>query len=323
MAPYRIGELSLLKDLSATSEIITSDDDSEKSSQKKQYSSESSSTVLSQTKPDGSVSSTTESGAVPLSPEELKKKKKKFTREQREELMRLDRERRERKQIRVLELSDTLIKRISEWTESDKSKEAKERFEAKLYKEAEELKMESFGIELLHTIGKVYVTKASNFLKAQKTFGISKLYTSTKEKGSVAKNAWNILSSSIDAQMAMEDMTKAQQSEDWDEAKAAEFERFMTGKFINTAWVSSKFEIQDVLRAVCEHVLNDKSISSSKRVERAKCLLNIGTIFKKSERSGKEAEEARVFEELMEEATQKKKNKKRHGHGAQLTSPKP
>jgi hypothetical protein len=129
-----------------------------------------------------------------------------------------------------------------------------------------------------------------------------------KQKGSSAKSAWNILSTAMDAQSSMEEMIKAQErGEEWDDYKKAEFERRMTGKFVATAWVSSKFEIQGVLRDVCEKILNNKEISSKERTAKAQALLLIGNQFIKVERSQDEDEEVRMFEDLMYEATAKKK----------------
>ena len=85
-------------------------------------------------------------------------------------------------------------------------------FEARIRTEAEDLKLESFGIEvshtrlclvgvmntdqiqLLHTISQVYITKAGNFVKSKKFFGggfIGRL----KEKGGMVKEGWGLLGS--------------------------------------------------------------------------------------------------------------------------------
>jgi hypothetical protein len=47
-----------------------------------------------------------------------------------------------------------------------------EAWEARMRREADDLKLESFGVELLHAIGTVYVTKASSFLKSRKFLGM-------------------------------------------------------------------------------------------------------------------------------------------------------
>lgn len=45
-------------------------------------------------------------------------------------------------------------------------------FEQRMKREADDLKLESFGVELLHTIGNVYMMKASSFMKSRKFLGM-------------------------------------------------------------------------------------------------------------------------------------------------------
>ena len=45
-------------------------------------------------------------------------------------------------------------------------------FENKMRREADDLKLESFGVELLHTIGNIYMMKATSFLKSRKFLGM-------------------------------------------------------------------------------------------------------------------------------------------------------
>lgn len=329
-----IGELSMLKELTQTADVLGGDEEAALAASEAGFTSEgatgaatsgatgapstssgahqgpetatgvdSSQDLLHQ--PNGS-STTTSSSTV-----QGKKPSTKITKEQREELLRLEKERKELKAKRVEELVSKLDSKLQRLISASTNTDELHKFKNELHKEIEDLKIESFGIQLLHTIGKVYNQKASAFLKSQKTFGISKIFTSVKQKGSTAKSAWNILSTALDAQVAMEEMIKAQEKgEEWDEYKKAEYERTMTGKFLATAWVSSKFEIQGVLREVCDKILNDKSISSKERAAKANALLVIGNEFITAERSKDEDEEARVFEELMAEATAKKHKRK-------------
>jgi len=69
--------------------------------------------------------------------------------------------------------------------------------------------------------------------------------------------------------------------EDWTDEKKAEYEKRVTGKILAAAWRGSKYEIQDVLREVCDRVLNDKTVKLEKRVERAQAMVLIGEIFAK------------------------------------------
>ena len=132
-------------------------------------------------------------------------------------------------------------------------------------------------------MGFVYVQKASSFLKSQKLFGIGGMWSRLKEKGSIAKETWATISTAIDAQMTMEEMVRMEEKggEDWTDERRAEYEKKVTGMVLAAAWRGSKYEIQSILRDVCERVLNDKSVRIEKRMERAQALIMIGDLFSK------------------------------------------
>ncbi len=217
---------------------------------------------------------------------ELRKKEKKkggLSKAQREELAAYEKERARIRQERVDTLAKKLIDRISIWTETDKGPDVTKAFQEKTRLEVENLKMESFGLDILHAIGTTYIQKATALLKSQKFLGIGGFFSRLKDKGTLAKETWNTISSAIDAQMTMEEMAKMEEKggEDWTDEKKVEYERRVTGKILNAAWRGSKFEIQGVLRDVCDEILNDKRVSMSKRLERAQALVISGEIYQK------------------------------------------
>lgn len=221
-----------------------------------------------------------------LSPQELKKKQKEdkkkagLSKEQRERLAAYERERAEIRKARVDTLARKLLDRVSVWTETDKGADVTAAFREKTRLEVEDLKMESFGLDILHAIGHTYVTKATTLIRSQKFFGVGGFLSRVKDKGALVKDTWNTISSAIDAQATMEEMAKLEQAggEDWTEERRMEYERRVTGKILTAAWRGSKFEIQSVLRDVCDAVLGDKKVSLGKRLERAEALLFIGEI---------------------------------------------
>lgn len=211
------------------------------------------------------------------------KKKGGLTKAQREELAEYERERALIRKERVDTLAKKLIDRISIWTETDKGRDVTEAFQEKTRLEVENLKMESFGLDILHAIGQTYIQKATALLKSQKFLGIGGFFSRLKDKGTLAKETWNTISSAIDAQLTMEEMAKAEEKggEDWTDEKKVEYERRLTGKILTAAWRGSKYEIQSVLRDVCEEILNDKKVPMSKRLERAQALVISGEIYSK------------------------------------------
>lgn len=209
-----------------------------------------------------------------------KKHKSGLTKEQREQLAAYEKERARIRQERVDTLAQKLLERISVWTETDKGKDVTLAFQEKTRLEVEELKMESFGIDILHAIGAIYVSKGTALIRSQKFFGMGGFFSRMKDKGTLVKDTWNTISSAIDAQQTMEEMARLEQQggEDWTDEKKSEYERRVTGKILTAAWRGSKFEIQSVLRDVCDSILNDKKVPLSKRLERAEALILVGQI---------------------------------------------
>lgn len=215
---------------------------------------------------------------------ELRKKEKKkggLTKEQREQLAAYEAERAKIRKERVDTLAKKLVDRISIWTETDKGPDVTRAFQEKTRLEVENLKMESFGLDILHAIGQTYMSKATALLKSQKFLGIGGFFSRLKDKGTLAKETWNTISSAIDAQMTMEEMAKAEEKggEEWTDERRQEYERRVTGKILTAAWRGSKFEIQSVLRDVCDEILYDKKVSMPKRLERAQALFISGEIY--------------------------------------------
>ncbi|MCJ1390647.1 hypothetical protein MMC18_003508 [Xylographa bjoerkii] len=250
--------------------------------------------------------------AAGLTPEEkeLRKKDKKrgLSKEQREELAAYEAERKRIRDERVETLAKKLLDRISIWTETDKGNDVTKAFQEKTRLEVENLKMESFGLEILHAVGNTYLQKATSFLKSQKFLGISGFFSRLKDKGTLAKDTWATISTAIDAQMTMEEMAKMEEKggEDWTDEKKAEYEKRVTGKILAAAWKGSKYEIQGVLRDVCDKVLNDKNVRMEKRVERAHALVLCGTVYQNAHRNPEEEGDYMAFEQLMAEAAAKK-----------------
>jgi len=216
---------------------------------------------------------------------EKEKKAGKLSKEQRDELLAFEEERRKIREERVETLSKKLIDRISVWTETDKGKDVTEAFKEKMRLEVENLKMESFGLEILHAIGQTYLSKAATYLKSQKPIigGVSGFFSRLKDKGNTIKETWGTVQTAIQAQMEIEEMAKMEEKggDDWTDEKRAEYEKRVTGKILAAAWRGSKYEVQGVLRDVADNVLYDKKVKTEKRIERAHALVVIGELFAK------------------------------------------
>ncbi|KAI9376442.1 X-domain of DnaJ-containing-domain-containing protein [Aspergillus egyptiacus] len=346
-----IGEISLLQDLTTRMEITTEDAEEDlaaSTEEKLNINEQDGSTAPASTSAGGSGTSTPrrylgqqaimdksdeeirmQSAAVSQEERELRKKEKKkggLTHEQREKLEAFERERIKAREERVDMLASKLIDKISVWTETDKSADVTKAFEEKIRLEVENLKIQSFGIEILHAIGATYVSKATSFLKSQKFLGISGFFSRLKDKGTLAKEAWTTISTVIDAQLTMEEMAKLEEKggENWTDEMRAEYSVKVTGKLLAAAWRGSKLEIQSVLRDVCDKVLGDKKIKLEKRIERAQAMVIAGNIYAKAERDPDEEGDYMAFEQLMADAMAKKgkdEKKKKHSHHGSESAP--
>lgn len=247
-------------------------------------------------------------------------------------------------------LAAKLVSRLSLWTETDKKDDVTKLFKDKMQYEAELLKMESFGEDILHAIGLVYASKAETFLGLQTFFGLGGMFSSMREKGRIVRDTFTTVTAALDAQLTMEKLSKMQEHNEGATAAAAEaaeaakkraehpetatssadavpqesaaapatpdvytpeelaeIEQYLMGKVLNAAWHGTKFEIQGLLRAVCNKVLYDESVPLAKRVEQARAMAIIGKVFKNTKRALWEQEEAQVFEQLVRDLQKKKK----------------
>ncbi|ABN65809.2 predicted protein, partial [Scheffersomyces stipitis CBS 6054] len=314
-----IGELTLLQELSKSAELSGYTDD-EKKDEKKE---DDATTDNTPNKTSNTTSSTTTKEVDP-SKKQLTEKEKE-DQKRKEELEKFEEECRLKKIEMRKELSNKLIDKLSLFTETDMKDDVAQSFKGKLQYEAESLKMESFGLEILHTLGSIYKTKSKIFLKNQTFFGWGGFWHSVKEKGGVVKDTFSTVSTALDAQRTMEEYSKMQQDNEYhalkeaeeEEAKKsaaeqehtpeelAEMEKYLMGKVLAAAWSGSKFEIQGTIRGVCDNILYDEEVPLKKRIDRANALKLIGEVFSAVTRTEDEDEEARIFEQLVAEASQK------------------
>lgn len=233
------------------------------------------------------------------------KKRNKLSPEQRKKLQELEEERRKALEERVKLLTGKLVERLRPFVEAkhpgDPDDPETKIFQEKVKLEAEDLKLESFGVELLHAIGTVYMMKATSFLKSKKFFGLSGFWSRVKEKGTVAKDAWGVIGSALSVQSLMQEMERLQAKGAVGEDELRALEEDMTGKILLASWRGTRFEVVQVLREVVDHVLKDREVSEQTLVNRAKGLLIIGHIFKTTVPDESD-EDRRELERIVAEA---------------------
>ncbi|ODV94049.1 hypothetical protein PACTADRAFT_4006 [Pachysolen tannophilus NRRL Y-2460] len=138
----------------------------------------------------------------------IKQKKKELEIKKQEELDKYNEQIRKEKLEREKKLAQTLITKISLWTETDKKDDVTKSFINIISENANELKMESFGIEILHTIGNIYYNKGDIFMKNHKFLGIGGMWGSMKLKMNVVGDTFRTISSALDAQKTLEELDR-------------------------------------------------------------------------------------------------------------------
>ncbi|KAG2136174.1 X-domain of DnaJ-containing-domain-containing protein [Suillus cothurnatus] len=243
---------------------------------------------------------------------EKDKKRNKLTPEQKKKLQELDDERKRSMDERVKTLTAKLIERLRPFVDAkapgDKEDPETKAFESRMRLEADDLKLESFGVELLHAIGTVYMMKATSFMKSKKFLGIAGFWSRMKEKGSVAKDAWGVIGSAFSVQSLMSEMDRLQKKGELDEDVLRALEEDVTGKIMLASWRGTRFEVVQVLREVRSRLIRRQS--DQVLFHRAKGLMIMGHIFKNT--IPDESDEVRrELERMVAEAAE---GKSKHQH---------
>ncbi|KAF3903125.1 hypothetical protein ABW21_db0205609 [Orbilia brochopaga] len=191
-------------------------------------------------------------------------------------------------------------------------------------REAELLKLESFGVYILNTIGEVYTQKATerSWYNTMGFFSTAFYYprdkfTSVKD---TAKTVWSLL----DAQQAV----KEAKLDELDSAEADRIkkergveqdllEKIAAGKLLMSCWGLVKKDLTSVLKEACDRVLYDEGLPAKALETRAKALMAIGEIFSSVHRDPNDQVTEGLFEklvsdsyELSKERTSRKRNSK-------------
>lgn len=245
----------------------------------------------------------------------------KLTPEQKAKLEALEKEKEAAEEKRIKDLTEKLKERIRPFVTSKNPGDANDSetqlFEKKMRQEAEDLKLESFGVELLHVIGSVYLTKSTTWIKSQRHhfLGLPGFFSRLKEKGGMVKETWNLLGSAVSVQMSMEDLAKRQEKGDIPEEELRQLEQEMSGKMLLATWRGTRWEVTGVLRKVCDALLNEKGVEHKVLLHRARALALLGSIYKQV-KPDESDEERRELERLVAEAAGKHKKGSKGGSAA-------
>ncbi|GAB5589545.1 DnaJ-like protein [Umbelopsis nana] len=190
-----------------------------------------------------------------------------------------EKERAETRQKRVDTLVEKLIYKLSLYTElPDTSPNSVAAFTNIIQIEAEDLKHESYGVELLHAIGFTYTMKANQYQARGQIFGLGGVFHSVREKGYIFSETMGTLRSALDLQSSFSELQKAD-SKGLSEEERNKLEEEAAQKGLKAIWRGSKLEVESVLRDVCDLVLGDPKASKDLVQKRAAALKIIGNVY--------------------------------------------
>ncbi|KAI0065219.1 DnaJ-domain-containing protein [Artomyces pyxidatus] len=215
---------------------------------------------------------------------------------------------------RVQKLVDNMERKLSIFTESatgPDDKDVAESWRTICALEAEELKQESYGVDLLNAVGFVYVSKAKQFLATNQSFlGVGGWLHNVQGKYHVFSETQVLFSilvstlrSAIELKAVFDQIQAAEQSGTLSPEEKKRLEEQAAEKGLQALFKvhqghGTKLEIESVLRETCERVLGDPSITREKAFLRAIALQMLGEAFtavhKDHEEAGDESEYVRI-----------------------------
>lgn len=179
-------------------------------------------------------------------------------------------------------------------------------------KEINSLASASYGLHLLHVIGKVYSLAAEQFLgsidsglgmpsiskwgKGQKA-QLKRKIKMSKDSMNTLKAGMKVQEVQIKAQASIQECTTEEERQN----VKAQFEEDMGDSMLNVIWTTTVVDITVTLHETCQMVLFDKSIDKDIRKMRGIALKKLGETFS-SAKSAEGSEKTKTAQDLYEEA---------------------
>ncbi|KAL4065560.1 X-domain of DnaJ-containing-domain-containing protein [Scleroderma yunnanense] len=153
--------------------------------------------------------------------------------------------------------------------------------------EADELKKESYGVELLHAIGFVYVSKAKHYLASNQTlFGLGGWLHNVHGKYHVFSETVSTLRSAIELKSVFDQIQAAEKAGNLTPDEKKRLEEQAAEKGLQALFKGTKLEIESVLRETCDRVLENPSVPRTKTLLRAVALQILGEAFVSVKKDG-------------------------------------
>lgn len=156
-----------------------------------------------------------------------------------------------------------------------------EQFKMTAIQEGQSLRGESFGTELLKTIGYIYKSKGEIYLASNSGWlGIGGIFKGMGDKAHKLKGTVEALQASVDLQRTAASL--AHHDPDGlgiTQEKMSMMQKEAVEKIRKSLWRVNKLDVEQTLRAVCEAVLSDTTVSREVLSKRAQALKLWGSGF--------------------------------------------
>ncbi|WWD20761.1 hypothetical protein CI109_105238 [Kwoniella shandongensis] len=184
------------------------------------------------------------------------------------------------RRARVEKLSVHLTNKLNIFTEAAKGPEDKlvgASFKEICRLEAEDLKEESYGIELLHAIGRTYQAKSAQHM-ASSQFAPLGWFHGAKSSFNVVSDTVSTLRSALELKAVFDRLQLAEQS-GMSPEDLRKLEEQASEQGLRTLWKGAKLEVESVVRETCDKVLAEGGLSKEKLHLRAVALGYMGEAF--------------------------------------------
>ncbi|KDQ09706.1 hypothetical protein BOTBODRAFT_116749 [Botryobasidium botryosum FD-172 SS1] len=243
-----------------------------------------------------------------LSPEEKAKK------EEKDRLASI--ERAKAREARVQKLVENLERKLAIYTESaygvgdrDVGRSWREICQI----EAEELKQESYGVDLLHAVGFVYAAKSRQYLASTTTFmGVGGWLHNVQGKYHIFSETVSTVRSALELKQVFEQLAAAEKSGASAEERK-KLEEQAAEKGLQALFKGTKLEIDSVIRETCDRVLSAPGVPREKLSLRAYALQILGEAYLAVKKDDAEGGAGVQEDEYVRVDTKASKERERQG----------
>ncbi|SCV68383.1 BQ2448_504 [Microbotryum intermedium] len=146
--------------------------------------------------------------------------------------------------------------------------------------EAEELKQESYGVELLHTVGFVYKSKSQHYLATTGIipFGVAGWFHSARSTAHIIGQTVSTVRSAYALKDVFEAISQAEKS-GLSEEKKKELEDKAAQMGLHALFKGAKLEVESVIREVCDTVLAEEGVNTAMLRKRAVAMGILGEVY--------------------------------------------